>query len=218
MLSHELRNPLAALTNASTVLRLTPPGPDAQKAQEVIERQTKQMGRLVEDLLDVSRITLGKATLHFEPVELSALVRDALRTSEQAAKLGHHDIETDLSPAWVNGDRARLEQVVVNLLDNAIKFTPSGGAIEVYVRRDGGDAVLEVADSGVGIAPGAVPHVFERFFRADASRSTAAEGAGLGLSLVKWIADRHAATVSVHRRAEGGTTMVVRMPVQVGQA
>jgi signal transduction histidine kinase len=214
MLSHELRNPLAALTNAATVLRLAPSGEDAKKAQQVIERQTKQMSRLVEDLLDVSRITLGKASLEFGPVELSALVRDAMRTSQQAGKLGQHDVETDLAPAWVSGDRARLEQVVINLLDNAIKFTPAGGRITVTVKREDRAARLVVRDTGIGIPHEALPHIFERFYLGEPAPPARTSGVGLGLSLVKWIADRHGATIDVASQRGYGTTFTVNLPIR----
>jgi len=213
MLSHELRNPLAALTNAATVLRLAPPGEDSQKAQQVIERQTKQMGRLVEDLLDVSRITLGKASLHFEPVELSALVRDALRTSQQAAKLAHHEIDTDLAPAWVRGDRARLEQVVVNLLGNAIKFTPAGKRILLSVREADGVARMAVTDAGIGIARDELARVFDLFVQGPQDMSRARGGMGVGLAIVKRLVELHGGRVAAASAGPGkGSTFTVTLP------
>jgi len=213
MLSHELRNPLAALTNAATVLRLAPPGEDSQKAQQVIERQTKQMGRLVEDLLDVSRITLGKASLHFEPVELSALVRDALRTLQQAAKLAHHEIDTDLAPAWVRGDRARLEQVVVNLLGNAIKFTPAGKRIVLSVREADGVARMAVTDAGIGIARDELARVFDLFVQGPQDMSRARGGMGVGLAIVKRLVELHGGRVAAASAGPGkGSTFTVTLP------
>ena len=213
MLSHELRNPLAALTNAATVLRLAPPGEDALKAQQVIERQTKQMARLVEDLLDVSRITLGKASLHFEPVELSALVRDALRTSQQAAKLAHHEIDTDLAPAWVSGDRARLEQVVVNLLGNAIKFTPTGKRILLSVRDTHGVARIAVTDAGIGIPKDELARVFELFVQGPQDMSRARGGMGVGLAIVKRLVELHGGQVTAASAGPGtGSTFTVTLP------
>jgi len=212
MLSHELRNPLAALTNASTVLRLAPPGEDSQKAQQVIERQTKQMTRLVEDLLDVSRITLGKASLQFEPVELSALVRDVMRTSEQAGKLARHDIETELGPAWVNGDRARLEQVVVNLLDNAVKFTPAGNRILLSVREGHRVATLTVTDAGIGISTGDLTRVFDLFTQGPQDMSRARGGMGVGLAIVKRLVELHGGEVSAASAGPGrGSTFTVTL-------
>ena len=213
MLSHELRNPLAALTNAATVLRLAPPGEDSQKAQQVIERQTKQMGRLVEDLLDVSRITLGKASLHFEPVELSALVRDALRTLQQAAKLAHHEIDTDLAPAWVRGDRARLEQVVVNLLGNAIKFTPAGKRIVLSVREADGVARMAVTDAGIGIPRDELARVFDLFVQGPQDMSRALGGMGVGLAVVKRLVELHGGRVAAASAGPGkGSTFTVTLP------
>jgi signal transduction histidine kinase/ActR/RegA family two-component response regulator len=213
MLSHELRNPLAALTNAATVLRLAPPGEDARKAQQVIERQTKQMGRLVEDLLDVSRITLGKASLHFEPVELSALVGDALRTLQQGAKLARHEIETDLSPAWISGDRARLEQVVVNLLGNAIKFTPAGKRILISVREADGEASIAVADAGIGIPPDELARVFDLFVQGPQDMSRPRGGMGVGLAIVKRLVELHGGHVTAASAGPGkGSTFTVTLP------
>jgi signal transduction histidine kinase/CheY-like chemotaxis protein len=203
MLSHELRNPLAALTNASTVLRLASPGADTEKAQEVIERQTKQMSRLVEDLLDVSRITLGKASLRFEPVELSALVRDAMRTAQQAGKLAHHEIEADLVPAWVHGDRARLEQVIVNLLDNAIKFTPAGKRILLSVREGDGVATLAVTDAGIGIPAGELTRVFELFIQGPQDMGRTRGGMGVGLAIVKRLVELHGGQVKAASAGPG---------------
>jgi signal transduction histidine kinase/ActR/RegA family two-component response regulator len=213
MLSHELRNPLAALTNAATVLRLAPAGEDARKAQQVIERQTQQMARLVEDLLDVSRITLGKASLHFEPVELSALVQDALRTLQQGAKLVHHEIQTDLAPAWVSGDRSRLEQVVVNLLGNAIKFTPAGKRIRISVRDAAGVASIAVADAGIGIREDELGRVFDLFVQGPQDMSRARGGMGVGLSIVKRLVELHGGHVTAASAGpEKGSTFTVTLP------
>ena len=210
MLSHELRNPLAALTNASMVLRLAPSGDDAQRAQGVIERQTKQMSRLVEDLLDVSRITLGKASLQLGPVDLVALVQDAIRTSQQTGKLEQHDVETDLAPAWVNGDRARLEQVVVNLLDNAIKFTPAGKHILLSVRESHGVASIAVTDSGIGIPADELPHVFDLFMQGPQGMTRTRGGMGVGLAIVKRLVDLHGGRVSAASAGAGmGSTFTV---------
>ena len=219
-IAHELRTPLAALRGRTELALMQHMSVD-QHRQALTDQleELDTLSRLISQLLTLARAEAGQIPLQRMPVDLAYMAATLVEQLEPVAQAKGCRLSVHASsPVGVLGDAGWLERLLLNLLDNAIKFTPSGGAIEVYVRRDGGDAVLEVADSGVGIAPGAVPHVFERFFRADASRSTAAEGAGLGLSLVKWIADRHAATVSVHRRAEGGTTMVVRMPVQVAQA
>jgi CheY-like chemotaxis protein len=194
------------------VLRLAPPGDDAAKAREVIVRQTKQMSRLVDDLLDVSRITLGKASLHPEPVELSALVRDAMRTVEQAGKLAHHDVETDLAPAWVNGDRARLEQVVVNLLDNAIKFTPAGRRILVSVKENHGVATLAISDAGIGIPAGELTRVFDLFIQGPQDMSRVRGGMGVGLAIVKRLVELHGGQVTAASAGPGtGSTFTVTL-------
>jgi anti-sigma regulatory factor (Ser/Thr protein kinase) len=154
-------------------------------------------------LLDVSRITLGKASLHFEPVELSALVREAMRTAQQSGKLAHHEVETDLVPAWVNGDRARLEQVVVNLLDNAIKFTPAGKRILLSVREGDGVATLAVADAGIGIPANDLTRVFELFIQGPQDMSRTRGGMGVGLAIVKRLVELHGGQVTAASAGPG---------------
>ena len=147
------------------------------------------------------------------PVDLSALTVSIVEQLDPVAQAKGVGLSADaVEHVSVLGDAEWLERLLLNLLDNAIKFTPEGGRISVRVASEGSDAVLEVRDTGVGIAPDALPHVFERFFRGDPARSAAAEGAGLGLSLVKWIADRHGARLSVDSRPNEGSTFIVRIP------
>ncbi|HEY0962528.1 MAG TPA: PAS domain-containing protein, partial [Pseudomonadales bacterium] len=164
-LSHELRNPLAALTTAAHVLRSSP-NVDARSAavHGVIDRQTQHMVRLIEDLLDMTRIRLGKISLRKAPLDLAALVTEVTRTKRIAGDFdGHAPVTVDAAPVWVEGDAARLEQVYANLLDNALKFTPESGAIHVTLRADAAYAVLSVRDNGRGIAREMLPKIFDMF-------------------------------------------------------
>jgi len=214
MLSHELRNPLAALTSAAQILAVTRPGSDvANAAQGVIERQTRQMTRLVEDLLDVSRIAMGKASLEREEIDLADLVQGVVLTWEQSGKLEQRRLVTRLQPVWTHGDRSRLEQVLSNLLDNAVKFTSDGGNIEVTLDRDDNWARLVVSDRGAGIAAEQLPHVFELFVQGPQDVSRRRGGIGVGLALVKRLVDMHGGSVDVHSEGPGlGSRFVVRLP------
>ena len=170
------------------------------------------LSRLVTQLLTLARAEAGEIPVAHEPVDLAALAVSIADQLDPVAQSKGITLAAEASePVVVLGDAGCLERLLLNLLDNAIKFTDAGGRIAVRVRGEASDAVLEVRDTGAGIAPDALPHLFERFFRGDPARSAAAEGAGLGLSLVKWIADRHGATVSVDSRPNEGSTFVVRM-------
>jgi two-component system CheB/CheR fusion protein len=157
MLGHELRNPLGAIANAVAVLNQIGP-PDARVVQlrTIITRQAQQLTRLVDDLLDVSRLVAGKMDLQREPVNLEALAKQCLSTIARPERLRERGLTLEAQPAWVEGDPARLEQVLTNLIDNALKYTPQGGRISVTIRSEGPEAVIRVRDTGVGIAPGAL--------------------------------------------------------------
>ena len=167
MLGHELRNPLGAISNATRVLHQI--GDQASRLQDIIGRQTHHLARLLDDLLDVSRLTTGKIALHSQTLDMHEVVRDSLAALEQEGRTERHDIRVDAEAALVEGDATRLEQVVSNLLDNAIKYTPPGGHITVTVRRDGDDAVLRVSDSGVGIPHDVLPRIFDLFVQGERS-------------------------------------------------
>jgi PAS domain S-box-containing protein len=215
MLSHELRNPLAALTTAAHVLRVAAPeDPTSAGAQGVIDRQTQHMVRLIEDLLDITRVRLGKLSLKREPVNLGDLVSEVTQSKRKAVGLsGRAAVKVDASSVWVDGDRARLEQIYLNLLDNALKFTPASGAIQVSVRQDGPEAVLSVADNGKGIRAEVLPAIFELFVQGEQNLGRTQGGLGLGLALVRRLAELHGGKASAASGGVGqGATFTVSLP------
>ena len=214
VLGHELRNPLASLTTAAHVLRLAAPGDSrAVQARGVIERQTKQMARLVEDLLDISRITMGKAVLDRERLDLGELARGVVQNFRQAGRAGAAQILFRAEPAWVDGDRTRLEQVLANLLDNALKFSPPEAPVSVNVRTDGGDAVLTVADLGVGLEREAIGRIFDLFVQGEQGPDRSKGGLGIGLALVKRVVELHGGVVAAASEGIGkGAVFSVRLP------
>jgi heavy metal sensor kinase len=215
-IAHELRTPLAVLRGQTELaLMQARTTEDYRRGLADQLEELDKLSRLVSQLLTLARAEAGEIPLTRSPVDLSALAVSIVDQLEPVAQAKGVSLAADVGPqVTVLGDAGWLERLLLNLLDNAIKFTSGGGRISVRVTRTGGDAVLEVRDTGIGIAPDALPHLFERFFRADPARSAAAEGAGLGLSLVKWIADRHGAVVSVDSHPGQGTVFVVRMKAQ----
>src|SRR5688572_1763563 len=214
MLSHELRNPLAALSAAAHVVKLAPPDTDAAvHARAVIERQTKHMARLVGDLLDISRVAMGKVALERERINLADVVSNVASTWRASGRLERHQLVVGVTPAWVDADRARVEQVFSNLLDNAIKFTPAGKRISVGVRQQGDNAVLQVSDEGEGLAPGLIDTAFGLFVQGERGLDRAAGGLGVGLALVKRLTELHGGSVSAAGAGRGkGATLTVTLP------
>jgi signal transduction histidine kinase/ActR/RegA family two-component response regulator len=214
MLGHELRNPLSAITTSSHVLRASPPGSRMQsQAQVIIERQGKQMARLVEDLLDISRLTMGKVALHPEAFDLAQLASQLVMTWEQSGRAAPGRIRTDLESAWVVADRARMEQVVANLLDNANRFTPEGACIHLRVRSEEGSSVLQVQDEGAGIDPAVLGQVFKPFAQAPQGVDRSHGGLGLGLAVVERLVHMHGGRVEAASEGLGkGATFTVRLP------
>jgi signal transduction histidine kinase/CheY-like chemotaxis protein len=217
-LSHELRTPLNAVLGWTRVLRATPMTAEAQaRALESIERNARTQARLVEDLLEVSRIVSGKLRLNVRPADLAAILdaaADVIQPAAAAKRIAVR-VEVDSRPAMTSGDPDRLQQVIWNLLSNAVKFTPVGGHVHVTLRRQHG-YVLTVRDSGVGIDAGFLPHIFEPFRQADGSASREHGGLGLGLAIVKQIVELHGGTVraeSAGRRA--GATFEVQFPSEL---
>ena len=216
-LSHELRSPLQPLLNWAYLLRSPNLDPaSAERALDAIERSTKTLGQLIEDLLDVSRIVTGKLRLQARPVRLPAVVRAAMEAVESAAVAKsvtlEARVESDL-PA-VMGDPDRLQQVLWNLLSNGIKFTPKGGRVTVTVAGRNSEVLLTVADTGAGIKREFLPHVFERFRQAESSTNRAYGGLGLGLAIVRHLVELHGGSVAVQSEGEGqGATFSVRLPV-----
>ena len=213
MLGHELRNPLATLATSAELLRIGRDQPGiVENAQSLIARQTQHMVHLVDDLLEVSRVTGGKIVLDRAPVELGALAARVVRTWRDAGRLARHEVTESLEPVWVDGDAARIEQIVSNLLDNAVKYTPAGGHIAVRV-GGGEQAVLEVSDDGEGIAPELVGRVFELFVQGERGLARQPGGLGIGLTLVKRLAELHRGTVSAESAGPGrGSRFTVRFP------
>ena len=220
MLGHELRNPLAPIRNAVGVLGSAGSAHEREWARDVIERQVRHLTRLVDDLLDVSRITRGKITLRAARVRLTDAVNLAVETVRPLAEERGQTLVVALPPGdhgqhlFVHGDEARLAQVFQNLLHNATKFTPAGGHVRVAVERDGGDASVRVCDDGCGITPELLASVFEPFAQADRSLDRAGGGLGIGLTLVKTLVEMHGGRVEARSAGAGrGSEFVVRLPI-----
>jgi signal transduction histidine kinase/CheY-like chemotaxis protein len=222
MLAHELRNPLAPILNAVEVLRIACPEDGQQQwAREVIQRQTQHLTRLVDDLLDVSRITRGKVNLRRGPLELSAVIRGAVEASCSLIDARRHELKITLppEPVRVEGDLTRLVQVVSNLLNNAAKFTDEGGHIQLEAGEESGEAVIRVRDNGIGLPADLLPHVFEPFRQADRSLDRAHGGLGIGLTLVRQLVELHGGRVEARSEGPGrGSEFLVRLPVHVPAA
>jgi PAS domain S-box-containing protein len=217
MLAHELRNPLAPIRNAVEVInRLGSSEPNLERCRAVIERQVNHMTRLVDDLLDVSRITRGKIQLEHQPVELANVVTRAVEASRPLIDPRRQQLSVVLpdEPLQVEGDATRLAQVVANLLNNAAKYTGEGGHIELAVERQGCQVVLRVRDDGMGIAADLLPRVFELFTQGDRSLARSEGGLGVGLTLVKELVERHRGRVEAFSDGPSrGSTFVVRLPL-----
>jgi len=216
-LSHELRTPLTSILGWAQILTRNTTDPALMnKGVAVIERNARSQSRLVSDLLDVSRIIAGKLRLELQPLDIASVVEAAIETQSEAAEAKSIQLRKSLDKriGRMIGDPARLQQVVWNLVGNAIKFTPAGGHIEISLRPTHGDAEIVVADSGIGIKPEFASHVFERFAQADGTISRPSGGLGLGLSIVKELVQLHGGTVSAKSAGVGkGATFTVRLPM-----
>jgi CheY-like chemotaxis protein/two-component sensor histidine kinase len=220
MLGHELRNPLAPIGMAVEVLRNQGPDDDSVAwARDVIARQLRQLTRLVDDLLDVSRITRGKVTLLLTPLDVASVVAQAVETSRPLIESRGHQLTTHVpadSP-WVRGDVVRLGQVLANLLNNAAKYTPPGGRIRMTVSHRDSHVTLTVADSGRGLPADALDRVFDLFWQLD-SRDHAQRGLGIGLTLVKRLVELHGGVIEARSDGPGrGSEFVVRLPALAAQ-
>jgi PAS domain S-box-containing protein len=219
VLSHELRTPLNAIVGYSRLLRggvLN--GDKAQRGLETLERNATWLTQIVEDVLDVSRIVAGKIRLDVQPVELSLVLDNAVATVQPAADAKGIRIQTLMDPQVgpVSGDPDRLQQVVWNLLANAVKFTPKGGRVQARLERVNSHLEIVVSDTGVGISPDFLPYVFERFRQAEAGTTRKTGGLGLGLSIVRHIVEMHGGTVDASSPGEGqGSTFTVRLPLMI---
>ena len=218
MLGHELRNPLAPIANALQLMRLQKNEDKLQQqARAIIERQVGQMTRLIDDLLEVSRITTGRIHLQRERIMLNGILEKAVETVRPLMDRRQHELTILQSSqmVWVDADAARLEQVVVNLLTNAAKYTPDGGRIELSIQQHGDEAVLRVRDSGLGIAPELLPRIFDLFTQAERSLDRSQGGLGIGLCLVKRLVDMHGGKVEVASAMGEGSEFVVSLPALV---
>jgi signal transduction histidine kinase/CheY-like chemotaxis protein len=217
MLAHELRNPLAPIRNAVQLLRYQGGNdPQLEWARDIIDRQVQQMARLVDDLLDVSRITRGKINLQMEPIDAAAVVSRAVETSRPLIDARHHELTVSVlpEPLMVQADSTRLAQVLSNLLNNAAKYTEDGGHVWLTVAREGDEAVFRVRDSGMGIPPELLSSVFDLFIQADRSLDRSQGGLGIGLTLVRRLVELHGGTVKAFSAGPGkGSEFVVRLPV-----
>jgi PAS domain S-box-containing protein len=217
-LAHELRGPLGSVRNAVHALRLLNPSEpaDATRARDIIDRQTSQMARLVDDLLDISRISQGKVTLHKEPVDLTAVVQQAVETCRPVIEPKRHDLTVSLpaEPVRLQADRARLVQVVTNLLTNAAKYTEAGGQIWLTAERHNGAIVLQVRDTGVGIPAELLPRLFEMFIQSDRTLARSEGGIGVGLAVVKTLVEMHGGKVEAQSEGPGrGSVFTVQLPL-----
>ncbi len=212
ILGHELRNPLAPIVTALDLMKARGGAPERELA--VIERQTRHLVRLVDDLLDVSRIARGMVTLEKEPIELAEVVEKAIEMAEPLIEKRTQRLEVEVEPGLVvHGDSTRLAQVIGNLLTNAAKYTPAGGSISVRGSREGEEAVVRVRDTGVGIEPAMLPAVFDMFVQERQALDRARGGLGLGLTIVKSLVEAHGGTVSAHSDGPGkGSEFTIRLP------
>ncbi|MBI1967802.1 MAG: HAMP domain-containing protein [Gemmatimonadetes bacterium] len=215
--SHELKTPLTVL-RAGVERAITTSGlpQDTLAVLEETLQEVNRMTELVDALLTLARADEGRAPLHREPVDLREIIEEAKETGELLAEQAgvRVSVETPPSPVVVSVDRSRIRQLLLNLLTNAVKYTPKGGTVRMALGQDDGQVTLAVADTGIGIAPGDLPHIFDRFWRADSARTRTGErpGAGLGLAICKWIAEAHGGTIEVQSRPGRGTTFMVTLP------
>jgi PAS domain S-box-containing protein len=226
VLSHELRNPLAAITSAAALLQAPLRGPqDADKVVGIISRQARNMTRLVDDLLDMSRLSRGKIVLRPEAVDLAAAVRTTVEAERPAFKTARQELTCSIpdEPVWIEADPTRLDQIVGNLLRNACKFTPEGGHIWLELATEprnwqpgqAGSAVLRVRDNGIGIAREEAPRIFDLFTQGERTAQRAQSGVGIGLTLAKLLVDMHGGTIAAHSAGPWmGSEFVVRLPLR----
>jgi signal transduction histidine kinase/CheY-like chemotaxis protein len=216
MLAHELRNPLAPIRNAAQLLSVHGGKPEIEWARAVIERQTGHLVRLVDDLLDVSRMVRGQITLQRSPVTLADIVQTAVETSRPLIRRRKHHFAVEIPPQTVTieGDLTRLAQVISNLVNNAAKYTDDGGHIRLDATLEGSMVAIRVRDTGLGVAPNLLPHVFDLFTQADRTLDRAEGGLGIGLTLVKRLVEMHGGRVEAHSEGLGrGAEFIVRLPV-----
>lgn len=214
MLGHELRNPLSAISSAASLIGLPGAGADTvSRAKLIIQRQSQHLSRIVDDLLDLSRAMSGKILLSRQPLDIGALVSACLDTFKATGRTGNYLLNVNMTPGWVDGDATRLEQITSNLIDNALKYTPPGGTIDIAITDDDDEIVLAVSDTGVGISAELLPHVFDVFVQGSITLDRAQGGLGIGLALVRRLVELHGGTVAAHSAGAGaGSTFTIRLP------
>jgi signal transduction histidine kinase len=216
MLGHELRNPLAAISTAAQVLDQSEQSQRKdveQHAKSIIRRQVRHLGKLTDDLLDAARVMMGKIVLERRPIDFAQVVRNTVDTLRNTGQLQHHHCSTQLEPVWVNADPTRIDQVLANLLTNAVKYTPPPGRIEVTARRDGNDAVFSVRDSGLGLEAELLPRIFDLFVQGERGLDRSQGGLGIGLTLVRRIVELHGGQVEARSEGAGkGSEFIIRLP------
>ena len=218
-LAHELRNPLAPIRSGLQILRAAPTNANAEQIREMMDRQLSHLIRLIDDLLDVSRVSQGKIELRKAKVETKEVLKTAREASDPLIIAGNHTLTLDIAsaPMWLDADLTRLSQVVSNLLNNAAKYTPEGGKILLSAHSDGREAVISVSDNGVGIRAEMLPRVFELFTQVDTNLPRARGGLGIGLALVRQLVEMHGGVINAASGGPGkGSTFTVRLPMAVG--
>jgi len=213
MLGHELRNPLGAISSAIALIQMGAGGPAAERAHQIIGRQSRHLAHLVDELLDANRVLSGKVVLAPVPLDLAGAVREAAQTLQTQGTTAAHEVTLALEPVWVHGDPTRLQQVIGNLIENAAKYTQAGGHIAVSTRVRDGMAELVVRDDGKGIEAELLPRVWDVFVQGKVS-NRAKGGLGIGLAVVKSLVEQQHGTVAVHSRGAGqGSSFTVRLPL-----
>jgi PAS domain S-box-containing protein len=214
-LSHELRNPLGAIANAVAALDHREAGDAAARLRQIIHRQTHHLTRLVDDLLDAARVTAGKIALDRQPVDLKDVVGGCVRSLRESGRADRHRVTFRAESVIVSADSTRLAQIITNMLDNAVKFTPGGGSVDVDVTREGQEGVVRVSDTGIGIDPEMLPRVFELFAQAQQPMDRPVGGLGIGLALSRRLVEMHDGTIAAASAGQGrGAQFTVRLPVE----
>jgi signal transduction histidine kinase/ActR/RegA family two-component response regulator len=221
-LAHELRNPLAPIRNSLPILRLTAPeNPAMAQVCGMMERQVGHLVRLVDDLMEVSRITRGRVELRVEPIEVAAIIRNAVEASRPLIDQGRHLLAISIppEPLIIDGDAVRLSQIVSNLLNNAAKYMAENGQIWLMVKRQADDAIISIRDTGIGISPEMLPQIFKMFTQVDRSNRQAQGGLGIGLTLVRTLVEMHGGKVTANSAGVGqGSEFNIRLPLSKSAA
>jgi signal transduction histidine kinase len=213
MLGHELRNPLSAIASAVEVLNRVEAGSEAAaNARAIAARQTRHLAHMMDDLLDVGRVISGKVLLSRRTIDFSVIAQRVVSTLEVTGDAHRHVVELEVKPAWIDADATRIEQVLSNLVTNALKYTPAGGRIVIDVHPDGAAAVLTVSDNGPGIPPTLLPRVFDLFVQGERTLDRRTGGLGIGLTLARRLVELHGGTIEAHSSPQG-STFTVRLPL-----